>query len=719
MDLRNFLVLSAFGINFVLALLVYIRSKKTKAIIAFEFTAFGISAWCMSMVFYRAAGDISTAIIWAKLLYFFPAFTPTAFLLFGLYFPKNKVNIKLVLLIILTTIIMTSITLLNEAVIKSIVIIPGQEKKIIFGWAYTLYCIYIPIFFAASYYVLLKKYLTANRFIRMQLLYILIGMTAASIPAQITNLTLPTFGYFGLNWAGQLFTIFWISGVSYAIIKHKLLDIHLIVARSVAYALMILTLGAFYVFSFLFIGSTIFNLTFSTTEFIFYGVIMVVVAFTFQTLRRNLELLTDRVFFKGYYDTQELLKMLSSIMSTTIDLQRLTSHILDSLLHQMRVTRGTFILLDKKDHDHVYTLGSKGYDWLQKFSKEEITFFQTTKQIVMFDDVEHGTIKDILRELNVSVVIPLIVQDEKIGVLLLGEKSSGDVYSQQDVTLLEILSPQLSIAIQNAREYEEIRRFNITLREEVEKATKDLQLANDRLKDLDKLKDEFVSLASHELRTPMTAIKSYIWLLLKQSREVGTLNDKQKQYLDRTYASTERLIKLVNDMLNVSRIQSGRMTITPKPTDMTHLIQDTILEVAPAAKEHQLTVDFTPPTEEIPQVHVDPEKMKEVIINLIGNSLKFTPPEGKITISLYQKDGMVVIQVTDTGKGIKKEDLHSLFQKFGIIESNYLSKENLHGSGLGLYISKSIVEMHGGKMWVESKGENQGTTFYFSLKPVV
>jgi signal transduction histidine kinase len=298
----------------------------------------------------------------------------------------------------------------------------------------------------------------------------------------------------------------------------------------------------------------------------------------------------------------------------------------------------------------------------------------------------------------------------------LGEKQSGDIYSDQDIRVLEIIGPQLAVAIQNAQEYEEIKRFNVTLEEEVNKATKELRDANEQLKQLDKMKDEFVSLASHELKTPMASIKSYLWFILFGGEKVGALTEKQKMYADRAYNAVERLIKLVTDMLNMSRLEGGRIKLALSSVNLLDLVNDVITELGGNAQTKQVQIDVIKPDETIGPVAADGDRIKEVVINLIGNSLKFTPAGGKITISFTNEGEFVRMSVTDTGKGITKEQMPMLFQKFGLIEGNYLTRSSAsEGTGLGLYLSKSLIEMHGGKMEVHSDGENKGATFSFTL----
>lgn len=254
---------------------------------------------------------------------------------------------------------------------------------------------------------------------------------------------------------------------------------------------------------------------------------------------------------------------------------------------------------------------------------------------------------------------------------------------------------------------------NATLYTSLAKTSDQLKLANIRLKQLDKLKDEFVSVASHELRTPMTAIKSYLWMAI--DGKDGSDPERHKYYLERAYSAVDRLMRLVNDMLNVSRIDSGRVTVDLHVVDLGKLVQEVFDEVMPRAQELGLNLTMQP-VSNLPQVVADSDKVKEVIINLIGNALKFTPKGGRITVSFVQKDNLIETVVTDSGTGIDPANIGKLFQKFSMISDSYQANSQIQGTGLGLYICKSIIELHGGKIWATSEGRGKGTQFIFSLR---
>ncbi len=304
---------------------------------------------------------------------------------------------------------------------------------------------------------------------------------------------------------------------------------------------------------------------------------------------------------------------------------------------------------------------------------------------------------EIQKKLGIKTVIiyPLVIRSEAIGVLVIGISDEQKDISPDKKALIDRLAGVVGIALDNSLLYQSIQEANL------------------RLEQLDKLKDEFVSLASHELRTPMTVIKSYLWMFLHKKGQ--DLNEKERSYLERAYQSTERLIKLVNDMLNVSRIESGRLKLEMQDLDIVKLVDTVVNELVPRAQELGLKLSLKKPESPVKTLNGDTDRIEQILINFIGNSLKFTPPGGSITIGLFAREKDVLISITDTGRGIKKEDIHKLFQKFGMIGSAYLQKNQNQGSGLGLYLSKSLIELHGGRVRVESGGENKGSTFSFTL----
>ncbi len=303
-----------------------------------------------------------------------------------------------------------------------------------------------------------------------------------------------------------------------------------------------------------------------------------------------------------------------------------------------------------------------------------------------------------------SLVYPVRARERAIGVMIISVSRLENQLSAYELESIENLVDVIGIALENSILYQDLR---IT--------TQKLQEANSRLKTIDQLKDDFVSIASHELRTPMTAIRSYAWMALHRSDV--PLSKTMEKYIARILISTERLINLVNDMLNVSRIESGRIEINPEPVDLLSLVKDIIDELY-YSKSPEKTVQFTVLEKPIPKVLADPDKLRQIFLNLVGNSLKFTPAGGKITFDFFTDGKVVETSVSDNGVGMTKEDLSKLFSKFGRLDNSYTAAATSGGTGLGLYISKKLVELMHGKIWASSAGSNKGSTFTVSM-PVV
>jgi len=229
-------------------------------------------------------------------------------------------------------------------------------------------------------------------------------------------------------------------------------------------------------------------------------------------------------------------------------------------------------------------------------------------------------------------------------------------------------------------------------------------------KEVDRLKTEFLSVASHQLRTPLGSMRWNMEMLL--GGDAGELNFEVKQIVEQIYESDKRMITLVNDLLNVSRIDQGRVADEPKFTDIVVIIQEAVIEIEPLAKEQSVIVKLEVKKDHIPQIMFDPKRFREVVQNLLSNAVKYNKPQGTVNVEVQKLDAYVEVKITDTGMGIPKKDQNRLFSKFFRAENAVLAQTE--GSGLGLFVVKSYVEAWGGKVSFESE-EGKGTTFIITL----
>ena len=249
------------------------------------------------------------------------------------------------------------------------------------------------------------------------------------------------------------------------------------------------------------------------------------------------------------------------------------------------------------------------------------------------------------------------------------------------------------------------------------KQREELERAYAKLKELDEAKSEFISIASHQLRTPLTAIKGYISMLIEGT--YGKLLPKQKRPMQNMYQSNERLITLVNDLLDISRIESGKIKMEPQKAKLQEVIQGVIDELQLKAKQKKLKLVLQESKLPLPSFNMDPAKVRNIILNIIDNAIRYTD-KGSITLYLTPQPEnrvlqtkSVLITIEDTGEGMSKEELQHLFESFSRGKTG--TKMWTEGAGLGLYIAKQFVQMHKGKIWAKSPGKGKGSTFFVEL----
>jgi PAS domain S-box-containing protein len=300
--------------------------------------------------------------------------------------------------------------------------------------------------------------------------------------------------------------------------------------------------------------------------------------------------------------------------------------------------------------------------------------------------------------------VPLIVQGKAIGVLGADRKHSRRPFEPAMRELLQLFASQAALAIEHARFYE-------SLEAQVQERTRELRAANLELERASRFKSEFLANMSHELRTPLNSILGFAELL--EDQNFGPLNEKQLRYVHNVWTSGRHLLDLINDILDLSKVEAGRMEIAPQCFALTEVLSAVLAMVRLAAtrKQMSLTCEIAP---QVTTITADPVRFKQIMYNLLSNAIKFTNGGGRVTVAARVVDGAFVeIAVTDTGIGIRAEDLPKLFQEFTQIDS-FLGKQHV-GTGLGLALTKRLVELHGGKIWAESLGPGQGTTFTFTL----
>lgn len=295
-----------------------------------------------------------------------------------------------------------------------------------------------------------------------------------------------------------------------------------------------------------------------------------------------------------------------------------------------------------------------------------------------------GHIKTIL-------LYPLVTQDQVLGMLLLGLNRNYDLLSGFEQDSITSLIDVIAVALDKALLYEE------------------LKVANEQLKALDKARAEFISIASHQLRTPPATIKWYVAAIL--GGDFGPLPDDLKAALTRTQVTNDAQIATIDDLLNASRIERGKLEFFFEEAPIEPVVSALVEQMQPLAEMKKLKLEYQKPSIQFPNILMDREKVRQVLNNMIDNAIKYSP-SGVIKVDLKMDNENVIISVTDTGKGIAPEEVEKVFEKYS---RGHDSMTHATGLGLGMYVAKVIVDQHNGKIWASSPGVGKGATFAFSL----
>ncbi|HMK23196.1 MAG TPA: GAF domain-containing protein, partial [Terriglobales bacterium] len=319
-----------------------------------------------------------------------------------------------------------------------------------------------------------------------------------------------------------------------------------------------------------------------------------------------------------------------------------------------------------------------------------------TREPVQIADISDATayesrVRNTLLQIGLRALlaVPLIAEGQLVGALIVMRKRTG-TFAAEEVALLQTFATQSALAIQNARLFREI-----------EEKSRQLEVASQH-------KSEFLANMSHELRTPLNAIIGFSEVLT--DRMFGELNEKQEEYLKDIYASGTHLLSLINDILDLSKIEAGRMELELTEFHLPTAIESALMLVRERAGRRSLTLQ-TSIDDRVGQIQADERKVRQVVLNLLSNSIKFTPEGGRIEVAAVPRDGFVEISVNDTGIGIAPEDQEKVFEEFRQVGT---TAKKIEGTGLGLTLCRKFVQLHGGKIWVKSE-LGVGSTFAFSL----
>ncbi len=635
----------------------------------------------------------ASQLFWIRNVMFLAALiSPTLFLLLHT-FPRNEIQLRkryLAAVFVLTAV--SAVMALTPLVFET-VRYPRGEPVPVSGAGMPLFFLHFAGFIVISFVVLLVKQFRSRGEERAKNSYLLFGvimtfsmMTAFTIVFVVVLKT--SIGVF----LGPIVPVILMASIAYAVVKHRFLDIRPVVARSVSYIFLVITVAAVYTATLLvsafYLGKS--SLDIRTLAV---GVVLAAgIALTFPFLQTFVRKLTDKLFFRGVYDAQKLLADLSRAMSATLDLDELAKKVLTLLAKEMRVSKAAFLLADR--HKIIDAKGvGYGEAGLKAFkdSPLELLFHRkpdSEPPAFIFQDLSDEALKNIFRQYEIEILMPIRAEEDDRAILVLGHKSSGDTYSKQDIKVLDAFVPGVGIALQNARLYT------------------DLQLAS-------AAKSRFISVVSHQLRTPVSGMR---WNL-EMIRQEKLRPAQKRAFLGNAYQGVVFLGEQLDDILTALDIYDKKLTANKVLVDLPAIFSEVLEEFSGMIAAKALTVD-SDINHDSKQILAEATKIKKVIKILVKNAVVYSPAKGKVIITAHAETALdqkkrTVVSVIDEGMGITEPERRHITEEF--FRSDQARVMFPSGLGLGIFIAQAFVGAHGGSLWFYSEGRNKGADFHFSL----
>lgn len=720
---------------FVLGFFVYYKNRKSLVNFTFFLFCLAIAIWMFgTFMMFLMRDNLGIVAFWDRFVYTGVVFIPAIMLNFALAITGNiRFNARYWLMIIgyLTSVIFLPIVFTPQFVDGVFTYQWGIHTKAkIFHHIFLAYfVVYLTFFFyiVGQYYVR-----SATGLKKLQIRYIFLAFFILAIFGSMGYL--PAYGI-------SIYPISYLSGlvfaaiISYAILRYRLMDMRIVARTFLIYLFDSLFVFIFYS-SLIIIYPLLWGNTYSAYALIANIIVAPIFVLGIFNFDRLIKFILDKYFFYALYDFQRTISKLSSELNNYSDLDKIINLIVDTIKEAMGLNRAGVLLIDKSGGKIHYKIAKViGFDITNGISLVQDNFLtrylkKTAKPLVREelvllsrDAVDSSQSKSFLnlekemKHIEAYLCLPLISGKELFGIIVLGRKQSGDPYTQEDLNLLSTLANQAGIAIDNARLYAESKNFNKLLQKKVDEQTKELKARALHLEKLLKMREEFLDIASHQLKTPISVIRGTLSMFKDGSMEKLPIAD-QRKFLDNIYHKTEKLNVIIADILRASEIDTEDFKIDPKTAqkarveDILKSVYDDLKELA---QDKKVKLNLNLPAKATPQILTSIDFLEQAFYNLVDNAIKYTD-KGEVKVDLSVGVGEMIIKISDNGIGIPANDQKKMFEKF----SRARNAVNMYtdGSGLGLFIVKRIIEAHpGGSIGFQS-AVGQGTVFTVKLKTI-
>ena len=679
---------------FIIGSVPLLKNRVQRVNIVFFGLSLVMAAWLTGLYLADTSASDTTGLLAVRGAAFVGTLMAPLILYLGHVFPVElkKPTGALITYALVPTVFFMSLAFTN-LLIPGVRITNGSAQPDGLGMLYTLQSVYLISCFIAGFVIMFSKRNRVNSRHRSQIKVVIAGLITSLLVNVFTGLYLTMFNHSNstTNLAGAFSLLAFVSAMSYAIVRYRLFDIRLAITRLIGYSVTIFIVAGLYSVLIIIISSQLGSFkSLELSELLVLLVPTMFVGITFSWVERFVRKYTQHIFYQDAYDVRTVLNELSDALLAESDIHKIMEQSVNVISGALKSRSAYLAILNSSGviYEHVTVGRSKSPEvttLLQRISKEPAN-------LVDRGENPNKALSHTMYKEDVELLLRLGTQKDPVGLLLLGSKQNGSMYTPQDIDLLRISAKNLSIALNNAKKYQQILHFADTLHREVKRATSKLRHANQELKTLDSLKDDFIATASHQLRTPSTSVHDALVMINHPSLDE---NDR-REMLKLAEASSEHLLTVVRTMLNMARLQAGHFTIDKSQTDLVALLESVIAQVKILAEQKHITIKVNKPKGEV-TMFVDIAKINEALSNYIENAIKYSPQHSTVTITMAKTADQISFEIEDQGIGVPEAECQDLFGKF--YRASNARNEQPDGNGIGLYVVRSIAEGHGGEAY--------------------
>ncbi|MFA6475870.1 MAG: ATP-binding protein [Candidatus Paceibacterota bacterium] len=712
MDITTILPLVSAIFVFGLGIFVLLKNTNSRLNVTFFLHAIAISFWLFAtFMMFLNKGNIDQIVFWDRMVYVGVVFIPTFMYHFCLALTNRPKNFALYLSYILAVFFL--IVSQTDFFVRDIFVYQWgvHTKAQLF---HHLFLVYFAVYVVAGFTIIYSYYRqeAISSIRRQQIKYSFLAFFFLFTIGPLAFLPAYGIGIYPFAYlSGVIFAII----LSYAILRYRLMNIQIIARKIFIYAgVAVFAYFVFYLLSWVyteFLGGI-----FTLKSYLFGMVIAPTFVFLLYKTENVIRSFANQYFFFALYNYQETINRVSGQLTHYTDLSKIDGLVSDTIKESLGVTRVEINLFDKNSR-------SAKKDPL-------IKYLQTNQRPVVLEELNllvnderlkdqretFSAVYEQVENLGAAICLPMVSNERLIGIIILGPKVIGDPFTVEDLELLMTLSNQAAIAIDNAELYKEVKDFNKTLKQKVNEQTMSLQDKTkvleeqaEHLKKLLAMRSEFLDIASHQLKTPISVISGTISMFKEGSVQKMPV-ETQNKLIDNIYQKSLKISQIIRDILQASEFDTEKFSFVEKrivPVELNKLLSDVMTDNQSFADEKKLKLVFTPNPAN-PQVNSDPDYLEQAFFNLVDNALKYTK-EGKVEVLLDENPQSIIIKVKDTGVGIPKDDQIRMFGKFE--RAKNAVDMYTDGSGLGLFITKEIIEAHPGGTVTFASEEGKGTEF--------